>query len=357
MGDLPAAEDAFRQAHEMGREPEPGLSLLRLAQDKAPAAYAALKRALAAEHGRPGRARLFPGFIEAATATGDVAGARAAAEELTAIAEGFEGPTLRAAGATAWGRVLLAEGDRDGAMNDLRRALRLWQELEMPYEASVVRVLLASALRASGEDEAARFELQSARSTFERIGAARDARNAAAALGAESVPSAAARVRKTFVFSDIVNSTSLLAAIGDEAWHDVIRWHDDTLRAIVAEHGGEEIRHQGDGLVVSFDDEGRAIDCAIAIQRRLAEHRRTNGFAPQVRIGVHTTDATKRGLDYAGLGVHEAARIGTLAGAGEIVASSETLSARSRELALGESRAVQLKGIPEAVEVRAVLWR
>jgi len=76
-----------------------------------------------------------------------------------------------------------------------------------------------------------------------------------------------------------------------------------------------------------------------------------------VRIGVHTTDATKRGLDYAGLGVHEAARIGTLAGAGEIVASSETLSARSRELALGETRAVQLKGIPDAVEVRAVLWR
>ncbi|HYK97121.1 MAG TPA: adenylate/guanylate cyclase domain-containing protein [Candidatus Acidoferrales bacterium] len=251
----------------------------------------------------------------------------------------------------------MAEGRNDDALRELRRALQMWQQLEMPYEASTVRLLLASALMKAGDTDAARLELQSARATYERIGAVRDARAVAIMLGDASMPIGSPRVRKTFMFSDIVNSTSLVAAIGDEAWQDLIRWHDDTLRAIVAAHGGEEIRHQGDGLVISFDDEGRAIDCAIAIQRRLAEQRRTHGFAPNVRIGIHTTDATKRGLDYAGIGVHEAARIGSLAGAGEIVASSETLSARSRELALGDARAVELKGIPEPVEVRAVIWR
>jgi class 3 adenylate cyclase len=357
MGDLPAAEDAFHQAHELGRAPEPGLSLLRLAEGKPAIAAAALQRQLAETHGRPARSRLLPAMVESAIAADDLATARTAADELATIAEALEGPTLRAASLTARGRVLLAEGRNDDALRELRRALQMWQQLEMPFEASTVRLLLASGLMKAGDTDAARLELQSARATYERIGAVRDARAVAIMLGEASMPIGSPRVRKTFMFSDIVNSTSLVAAIGDEAWQDLIRWHDDTLRAIVAAHSGEEIRHQGDGLVVSFDDEGRAIDCAIAIQRRLAEQRRTQGFAPNVRIGIHTTDATKRGLDYAGIGVHEAARIGSLAGAGEIVASSETLSARSRELALGDARAVELKGIPEPVEVRAVIWR
>ena len=357
MGDHPAAEEAFRQAHELGRAPEPGLALLRLAEGKPQAATAALKRTLADVHGRPARARLLPSLVECAVAADDLPTARAAVEELSTIAEALEGPTLRAGAMTAHARVSLASGDHAGALTKLRNALQQWQQLEMPYEASQVRLLLALALTATGDVDAARLEKQSARSTFERIGAMRDARAVAIMLGEESMPRATPRVRKTFLFSDIVNSTSLVAAIGDEAWQDLIRWHDDTLRAIVAEHGGEEIRHQGDGLVVSFDDEGRAIDCAIAIQRRLAEQRKSHGFAPNVRIGIHTTDASKRGLDYAGIGVHEAARIGSLAGAGEIVASSETLSARARDLALGDARQVELKGIPEPVEVRAVIWR
>ena len=357
MGDHPAAEEAFHQAHELGRQPEPGLSLLRLVEGRPAVAAASLQRALAQTPGRPQRARLLPALVEALVAADDLVAARVGAEELATIASALEGPTLKAAAMTARGRVLLAEGQRDAALRELRLALQQWQQLEMPYEASTTRLLLAAALIASGDGDAARLEIQSARATYERIGAMRDARAAAVMLGDESMPRATPRVRKTFMFSDIVNSTPLVAAIGDEAWQDLIRWHDDTLRAIVAAHGGEEIRHQGDGLVVSFDDAGKAIDCAIAIQRRLAEHRRSAGFAPNVRIGVHTTDATKRGLDYAGIGVHEAARIGGLAGAGEIMASSETLSARSRELALGDARTVELKGIPEPVEVRAVNWR
>jgi class 3 adenylate cyclase len=159
------------------------------------------------------------------------------------------------------------------------------------------------------------------------------------------------------MFTDIVSSTSLIGVIGDEAWQDVIRWHDDTLRAVIAEHGGEEIRHQGDGLVVAFDDAGRAIQCAIAIQRRLADHRRAHGFAPAVRIGVHLAEATRRGLDYAGVGVHEAARVGALAGDGEILVTRAALDASAGDVATGAPRTVELKGIADPVEVLPVAWR
>jgi class 3 adenylate cyclase len=361
MGDLPAAEAAFRQAHELGRVPEPGMSLVRLAEGKAAVANASLRRVLAEERSRPARARLRSAQVEAALAAGDLETARAATDELEEIAESFDSVALRANARCARGALLLAEGDAEAAQRELRLGLQLWQELDAPYEAAQARLHIARACRVSGDEDAARLELNAAKTTFERIGAQRDARAAAALLGegAEtSVPaSPAPRVARTFFFTDIVGSTNLIGVIGDAAWQDLIRWHDDTLRAVIAEHGGEEIRHQGDGLVVAFDDPARAIDCAIAIQRRLAEHRRAHGFAPAVRIGLHRAEATKRGLDYAGVGVHAAARVGALAGDGEILVTRATLDASARACATGDARTVQLKGIVEPVEVLPIAWR
>jgi class 3 adenylate cyclase len=254
--------------------------------------------------------------------------------------------------------VLLAEGQTEAAQRDLRRALDLWREVDAPYEASRTRVLIARAARAARDEDTARLELGAAKATFERIGARRDARNAAVQLGEDGAPANDdAHVTRTFVFTDIVNSTSLIGVIGDDAWRDVIRWHDDTLRSIVAEHGGEEIRHQGDGLVISFGTSGAALECAIAIQRRLADHRKTHGFAPGVRIGVHRTDAIQRGLDYAGVGVHQAARVAALARDGEIVVTRATLDAIERPIVAGDPRTVELKGIAAPVEVLSVTWR
>ena len=153
-----------------------------------------------------------------------------------------------------------------------------------------------------------------------------------------------------------MRSTKLVDAIGDDAWQDLIRWHDQTLRALIAENGGEEIRHQGDGLFVSFATAADAIEAAIAIQRRLADHRRSQGFAPQVRIGMHTAGAHRRGLDYAGLGIHEAARIGGVAGADEILISAATLEAAGKSYP-SEKRTVSLKDIAEPVEVASIDWR
>jgi ferredoxin len=100
------------------------------------------------------------------------------------------------------------------------------------------------------------------------------------------------RVQRTFMFTDIVGSTNLLEAMGDEAWQSLLSWHDKTLRVLFSEHRGEEVTATGDGFFVAFESPDDALACAAAIQRGLAEHRTNAGFAPQVRIGVHASDAT-----------------------------------------------------------------
>ena len=146
------------------------------------------------------------------------------------------------------------------------------------------RALLAQAIRDQGDDETAALELRAARSTFEKLGAVPD-RNAVDDLLAGLAASAdlvSERGVKTFLFTDIVRSTDLLSAIGDEAWLDVVRWHDEKLRSLFVGRGGEEVDHAGDGFFVAFDDPASAIGCAVAIQRALADHRRAHGFAPAV---------------------------------------------------------------------------
>ncbi len=107
---------------------------------------------------------------------------------------------------------------------------------------------------------------------------------------------------------------------------------------------------------MAFASASDAIDCAVAIQRRLSEQRKKQGFALQVRIGMHTAVAHRRGLDYAGVGVHEAARIGGVADAGEILVSAATMAA-AKTAYPSEKRSLELKDIAEPVEVAAIDWR
>ncbi|HEX2032367.1 MAG TPA: adenylate/guanylate cyclase domain-containing protein [Actinomycetota bacterium] len=166
---------------------------------------------------------------------------------------------------------------------------------------------------------------------------------------------ATARVERTFMFTDIARSTVLVEALGDKAWESLISWHDQTLRSLFAAHGGEEIQHTGDGFFVAFPDQASALDAAVAIQRRLEEHRRTQGFAPEVRIGLHASAATRIERDFRGKGVHEAARIAALGEGGEIVTSRST--AEGTTYPVSEPRSVTLKGISEPIEVVTVDWR
>lgn len=163
------------------------------------------------------------------------------------------------------------------------------------------------------------------------------------------------RVQKTFMFTDIERSTNLVEALGDEAWQSVLRWHDEALRGLFADHRGEEVVATGDGFFVGFDSPDEALACAVAIQRRLADHRQKAGFAPNVRIGVHAAGATQVGKNFTGRGVHEASRIAALAAGGEIIASRATAS--GSRFQLSAPREVEIRGVSEPVEVVTVDWR
>lgn len=361
MGDLEEARDAFRQAHELGHDPQPGLATLLLAEGKPDAALASITRSLHdGNRERLGRCRLLPPLVTIALAAGDVDTARAAADEAQAIAEDFGSAVLQASGWCARGELQLFDGDIDGALNSFRKAWRLWREADLPYEAARTRMLLGIGLRAAGDEDGAQLELQAARSTFEKLGAVLDLRRAMELLGediAESLPKASApgvKVTKTFMFTDIVGSTNLVEAMGDDAWGHILSWHDQTLRGLFAEYSGEEVKQIGDGFFVAFDNAHEAVECAVAIQLRLAAHRKDAGFAPQVRIGLHVTDATRKAQDYAGKGVHTAARIGALASGGEIVASKQVLDAARTRFPVSDLRPVELKGVAEPVEIGTV---
>jgi DNA-binding CsgD family transcriptional regulator len=173
-GEFAEAEDAYREANRYGREPQPGLALLRLAQGKVDRATAAIGRSLAEAVGAPSRARLLPAYVEIMLAAGDAPAARDAAGELREIAEGFESSLLSAIAEQATGAVELAEGDARSALGSLRRSAQAWQELEAPYEAARTRVLIGLACRALGDDETARLELDAAHALFGELGAGRD---------------------------------------------------------------------------------------------------------------------------------------------------------------------------------------
>jgi len=166
------------------------------------------------------------------------------------------------------------------------------------------------------------------------------------------------RVTRTFMFTDLVTSTDLIGLIGDAQWQDLLRWHDRTLRSAIELAAGEVVRHTGDGFFVSFNETRPALDCAVDIQRRLSEHRRDSGFAPQVRIGLHRTEATREGADYSGGGIHLAARIGDQGLGEEIVVSRTTLDlVGPLPFSLSAPVAVELKGIGEPVDLQRVDWR
>lgn len=159
------------------------------------------------------------------------------------------------------------------------------------------------------------------------------------------------------MFTDIVSSTDLVDLLGDEQWGELSRWHDETLRAAIEHRGGEVVKTIGDGFFAAFDDPARAIRAAVEIQRALQDHRGVYGFAPRVRIGLHVAEATQEGSDYRGRGVNEAARIGALAGADEVLASLETVVEAPGQAEVLDRRTVSLKGISRPFEVASLRWR
>jgi DNA-binding CsgD family transcriptional regulator len=174
QGRFDEAEAAYREASRLGREPQPGLALLRLAQGKADAAAGSIRRAVSETVLPLRRAALLPAYVEILVAIGEVAEARAACAELTAIARAQAREGLTVLAAHAEGEVALAEGDARAALASARRAWQAWQELGAPYDAARARVLVAQACAELGDTDTAALELDAARHAFFRLGAAPD---------------------------------------------------------------------------------------------------------------------------------------------------------------------------------------
>jgi DNA-binding CsgD family transcriptional regulator len=186
-GAFSVAEEAYRDASRYGWEPQPGLALLRLAQGHHDAAAAAIRRVVDETAPPLKRTRLLPAYIEIMLAVGDTEEARSGCQELQEISLRYESAMLDAMVDHARGAVDLNEGDARAALPSLRRAWRVWQELEVPYEIARVRVLLGEACRALGDEDTATLELEAAHDIFEQLGAAPDlARIEMLALGATS---------------------------------------------------------------------------------------------------------------------------------------------------------------------------
>ena len=356
-GDFEGAETALREAHARGKSPQPALALLRLAEGKTKAAATAINAAVAEQTwDRWARARLLPAQVEIATAAGDLVLARTAAEELAGIVVGYPSPALEAGRHVALGRVLLAEGDAAGAAAELRAGIKSWREVGAPYEIARARAVLSRALRAIDDEDDADLELRAALDEFGRLGARVDAEAAERDLRrSEDRRTGPVSTKKTFMFTDIVGSTNLAEALGDQAWERLLRWHDDALRKLVAGGGGEIVNSTGDGFFAAFESARSGIDCAISIQRALLEHRTSSGFALPVRIGLHTAEANRRGTDYSGKGVHVAARVAALAGGGEILATAETL-AEAGDVSASEPRSAPVKGVTAPLSVVTISW-
>ena len=174
LGHVAEAEAAYRAAAFTGGPTQPGLALLRLSLGDVAAALAGMRRALGEAEAAAARVELLPAAVTVFVAAGALAEADDGVAELAALAAFFDSDSVRAEHARAAGELAVARGDWQAALPNLRRASDLWRGLEVPYETARISVLLASAYRAVGDEEAALLELGSAREAFSRLGATRD---------------------------------------------------------------------------------------------------------------------------------------------------------------------------------------
>jgi class 3 adenylate cyclase len=142
------------------------------------------------------------------------------------------------------------------------------------------------------------------------------------------------RVLQTIVFTDVVDSTPLARSLGDTEWRNLLSRHDATVRRQITLHRGREIRHTGDGMLATFDGPARAVQCALAIREALVS------TPLSVHTGIHTGECEVHGDDLAGVAVHIAARVCSLAGPDEVLATATV-----RDLVIGSGLQFEDRGL------------
>jgi ATP/maltotriose-dependent transcriptional regulator MalT len=255
-GELDSADAAYHRASEYGHPPEPGLALLRLARGQGAAAVSAIRRLLGESQPPATRTAFLAACVDVMieTSTPDVA--RSAADELAAMAAQCDAPYVRALAAYAMGRVRLAAGDAPAALASLRRAWMEWQDLEAPWEAARVRVLLGLTCRALGDEDAVQLEFEAAERVFQRLGAAPDLLRLAS-LRAASPPSDASSLtgREREVL------TLIAKGLTNRAIADALAISDRTVDRHVS------------NILLKLDLPSRAAATAYAYERGLVRQR------------------------------------------------------------------------------------
>jgi len=338
-------------------------------------------------------------LAEAAAFLGDVP----RAEQLYELLLPYDGLTVVAGRAAACqgpvarllGRLAQAAGRADDAERHLRESLALCERMGYRPFIAINRVELARLLLEGGRrerrDEALRL-LAEALATAQELGMVDLTRQALAArLEAQGLSSldtttsidfmieavaserpdiaahAAPDGKLTILFSDIEDSTLTTERLGDERWLEVLRGHNAIFRRLVAEHGGTEVKNQGDGFMLVFPDSARALRCAAAIQLELAVTELAEGERLRVRMGLHAGEVISEEGDFFGRSVILAARIAAAAAGGEILVSDELRERAVRggaeagdggaEVEFDAGSEIELKGLAGTHRVHRAEWR
>jgi class 3 adenylate cyclase len=252
---------------------------------------------------------------------------------------------------TAWTRyqyadMLLrrdADGDRTKSLSLLAGALDTAQELGMKLLTERALALKLKAQGIEGSDL-----LTSIDTVAKEV----------LAVQPDLRPHAAPDGTVTIMFSDIEASTEMADRLGDARFMDVLREHNAIIRHQIKAHGGFEVKSEGDGFMVAFQSAGKALACASAIQKALAERNSTVEEPVKVRVGLHAGEVIKEGQDFFGRNVIMAARVASQAHGGEVLASSVLKAlVEGSGVAWGDKRTVELKGLSGAHEIWAVCWQ
>ena len=346
LGELAQAEQAFREADEFGRTPEPGLSLLRLAQGNAQGAFASIRRAATTTRSPfPAQARSAWPSSRSPSRPRRTEQAAGYAERLAAIGEAYDTSALTASAAFARGQVALARGEVDAVFHEFRHARMTWDSTSATYDVARAREQLGRALRAGATRMPPSGSCRRRRATS--VSAPSETPSGAELLHARNVH----RGDEDLLYGHRRLDRAGKRRRSDRHWVNLLRRHDETLRAIFANFNGQVVDHTGDGFFAAFEEAPEAIGAAIAIQRAVDQE-----FEFDIRIGVHTDGALQTNQNYHGKGVHAAARIGAAAEGQEILASKETVAGLP-QFEVTSPRSLSLKGFKKPVEVCSVSWR
>jgi eukaryotic-like serine/threonine-protein kinase len=162
----------------------------------------------------------------------------------------------------------------------------------------------------------------------------------------------------TILFTDVEDSTALNERLGDRRWLEVLRAHNQVVGHCVGEHGGYEVKSQGDGFMIAYPSARRGLECAFDMQRNLARVDAEPGEPLRVRIGLHTGEAIRERDDFYGRSVTLAARLGDAAQGGEILITSivRELVGSSADVPFEEAGERELKGLRGSHHVYRVVW-